>query len=72
MRFTGRRALSPTNEARTQRWVAASFFLLAPYIGIQAVRKLIGGGETPTTVVAVGLTLSAPARTPAPDAGCCT
>ena len=28
-RFTGRRTLSATSEARAQRWVAASFFLLA-------------------------------------------
>jgi len=58
-RFTGRRTLSPTSEARAQRWVAASFFVLAPYFVIEAVRKLINGGETRTTVLAIALTTSA-------------
>jgi hypothetical protein len=58
-RFTGRRTLSPTSEARAQRWVAASFFLLAPYFVIEAVRKLINGGDTDVTVLAVALTVSA-------------
>jgi len=58
-RFTGRRTLSPTSEARAQKWVAASFFLLAPYFVIEAVRKLISGGDTDATVLAVALTMSA-------------
>jgi hypothetical protein len=58
-RFTGRRTLSATSEARAQKWVAASFFLLAPYFVIEAVRKLIGGGDTHATVLAVALTISA-------------
>lgn len=59
-RFTGRRTLSPTSEARAQKWVAASFFLLAPYFVIEAVRKLITGGDTThATVLAVTLTSSA-------------
>lgn len=58
-RFTGRRTLSATSEARAQRWVAASFFLLAPYFVIEAVRKLVNGGDTSATVVAVALTISA-------------
>ena len=58
-RFTGRRTLSETSEARAQKWVAASFFLLAPYFVIEAIRKLINGGDTRITVLAVALTLSA-------------
>jgi hypothetical protein len=58
-RFTGHRTLSPTSEARAQKWVAASFFLLAPYFIVEAIRKLINGGDTHTTVLAVALTLSA-------------
>jgi divalent metal cation (Fe/Co/Zn/Cd) transporter len=58
-RFTGRRKLSPTSEARAQKWVAASFFLLAPYFVVEAIRKLINGGDTHTTVLAVALTVSA-------------
>jgi len=58
-RFTGRRTLSATSEARAQKWVAASFFLLAPYFVIEALRKLIAGGETHATLLAVALTVSA-------------
>jgi hypothetical protein len=58
-RFTGRRTLSADSEARAQKWVAASFFVLAPYFVIEAVRKLIDGGDTHATVLAVALTLSA-------------
>jgi divalent metal cation (Fe/Co/Zn/Cd) transporter len=58
-RFTGHRTLSATSEARAQRWVAASFFLLAPYFIIQAIHKLIDGGNTNATILAVALTTSA-------------
>jgi len=58
-RFTGHRTLSATSEARAQKWVAASFFLLAPYFVVEAVRKLIVGGDTHVTVLAVALTVSA-------------
>jgi divalent metal cation (Fe/Co/Zn/Cd) transporter len=58
-RFTGHRTLSATSEARAQRWVAASFFLVAPFFAIEAVRKLIDGGDTRTTVLAIALTVSA-------------
>jgi hypothetical protein len=58
-RFTGRRTLSPTSEARAQKWVAGSFFLLAPYFVVEAIRKLINGGDTHVTVLAVALTVSA-------------
>ena len=58
-RFTGGRTLSPSSEARAQRWVAASFFLLAPYFVIEAVRKLIGGEGAEATVLAIALTSSA-------------
>ncbi len=58
-RFTGRRTLSATSEARAQRWVDASFFVLAPFFVIEAIRKLINGSETKVTVLAVALTISA-------------
>lgn len=58
-RFTGGRTLSTTSEARAQRWVAASFFVLAPFFVVEAVRKLINGGETRITVLAVAVTISA-------------
>ena len=58
-RFTGRRTLSPSSEARAQRWVAASFFLLAPYFVVEAIRKLISGEGAEATVLAIALTSSA-------------
>lgn len=58
-RFSGHRTLSATSEARAQKWVAASFFVLAPYFVIEAVRKLLNGGDTHATVLAVALTISA-------------
>jgi divalent metal cation (Fe/Co/Zn/Cd) transporter len=58
-RFTGHRMLSASSEARAQRWVAASFFLLAPYFVIEAVRKLISGEGADATVLAIALTSSA-------------
>jgi len=47
------------SEVATPKWVAASFFLLAPYFVVEAVRKLINGGDTRATVLAVALTISA-------------
>jgi divalent metal cation (Fe/Co/Zn/Cd) transporter len=58
-RFTGRRTFSATSEARAQRWVAASFFLLAPFFVVEAIRKLIAGDGADATPLAIGLTLSA-------------
>jgi divalent metal cation (Fe/Co/Zn/Cd) transporter len=58
-RFTSHRTLSETSEARAQKWVAASFFLLAPFFVIEAVRKLINGSETHATALAIALTASA-------------
>jgi hypothetical protein len=41
-RFTGSRTLSPTSERRAQQLVAVSFWLLAPYIAVEAIRDLAG------------------------------
>ncbi|MDQ6731200.1 MAG: cation transporter [Actinomycetota bacterium] len=39
--------------------MAASFFVLAPFFVAEAIRKLIDGGDTHVTVLAVALTISA-------------
>ncbi|HWI72322.1 MAG TPA: cation transporter [Baekduia sp.] len=57
-RFTGSRTLSETSERRAQRWVGASFFLLAPYFLYESVHRLISGGDAETTTLAVALTAS--------------
>jgi divalent metal cation (Fe/Co/Zn/Cd) transporter len=41
--FTGTRTLSQSAEARAQKGVAVSFWLLAPYVTIEAVRNLLAG-----------------------------
>jgi len=57
-RFTGSRALSETSERRAQRAVAVSFWLLAPYIVIEAIRDLVGGHRAEATVLGIVLTAS--------------
>jgi len=54
-RFSGSRTLSTTSEERAQRLVAASFFLLAPYIAIEALRTLAVENHAETTWLGVGL-----------------
>ena len=56
-RFTGARTLSETSERRAQQLVAVSFFLLAPYVAIEAVRNLIAGDHPSTSYLGIGLTL---------------
>ncbi len=47
-RFTGHRTLSEHAERRAQQLVAIQFFLLAPYVGVEAVLALMSG-ERPAT-----------------------
>jgi len=55
-RFTGARTLSETAEARAQKAVAVSFFLLAPYIAVESVRDLLIGHQTTTSVLGIVVT----------------
>jgi divalent metal cation (Fe/Co/Zn/Cd) transporter len=57
-RFTGRRTLSEDSERRAQRWVAASFFLLAPYFLYEAADRLIHGTAANAAPLAIALTAS--------------
>ena len=57
-RFTGHRSLSEHSERRAQRWVAASFFLLAPYFLYEAIARLIHGTGANATPLAIALTAS--------------
>lgn len=57
-RFTGRRTLSEHSERRAQRWVAASFFLLAPYFLYEAADRLIHGTQANAAPLAIALTAS--------------
>jgi hypothetical protein len=55
-RFTGTRLASATSERRARQLVALSFFLLAPYIAVEAVRALAAGDRAETSIVGLALT----------------
>jgi divalent metal cation (Fe/Co/Zn/Cd) transporter len=56
-RFTGRRMFSAAAERRAQRLVAIQFFVLAPYVGVEAVRHLVGGEHADVSRVGIALAL---------------
>jgi len=55
-RFTGTRTTSAQAERRAQKWVAVSFYLLAPYVAAEAVETLIDGAAAETSWIGIGLT----------------
>jgi divalent metal cation (Fe/Co/Zn/Cd) transporter len=55
-RFTGTRLASATSERRAQQLVAVSFYLLAPYIAVEAVRALVAGDRAETSIIGLVLT----------------
>jgi divalent metal cation (Fe/Co/Zn/Cd) transporter len=57
-RFTGPRTHSEAAERRAERAVAVSFFLLAPYIAIEAVRALAGAWHPDPSALGIAVTAS--------------
>ena len=55
-RFTGSRTNSVDAEHRAQKWVAISFFLLAPYVAAEAIETLIERSAAETSWLGIGLT----------------
>lgn len=55
-RFTGNRTISADAERRAQKWVAISFFLLAPYVAAEAIEALIEDAAAETSCLGIGLT----------------
>jgi hypothetical protein len=55
-RFTGSRTISADAERRAQKWVAISFFLLAPYVAAEAIETLIEGAVAETSRIGIALT----------------
>ena len=53
--FTGSRLHSETAERRAQQIIAASFFVLAAYVGVVAIRTLAAGDHPGVSWVGVGL-----------------
>lgn len=64
-RFTGARTLSETAEAKAQKAVAVSFWLLAPYVAVASIRDLATHHEPGTSVVGIILTASSLVLMPA-------
>lgn len=56
-RFWGIRALSEKAERRAQKLVAVQFFILAPYVSVEAVRTLVTGHEADVSWLGIGLTV---------------
>jgi divalent metal cation (Fe/Co/Zn/Cd) transporter len=54
-RFTGSRMLSENAERKAQRLVAIQFFLLAPYVAIEATRSLIDGARPDESLIGIAL-----------------
>ena len=59
--FTGGRGSSEASERRAQRMIAASYFILVAYIGVEATRDLLGGHH-PQEVAHLALVEPASAR----------
>jgi divalent metal cation (Fe/Co/Zn/Cd) transporter len=57
-RFTGSRMLSETAERQAQKAVAVSFWLLAPYIAVEAIRDLAAHHPATATLLGIALTAS--------------
>lgn len=57
-RLTGARTLSDTSEHSAQKAVAVSFWLLAPYVAVQAAHDLLIGAHASTSRLGIALTVS--------------
>jgi divalent metal cation (Fe/Co/Zn/Cd) transporter len=57
-RFTGARTLSETAEGRALKAVAVSFWLLAPYIAVEAIRDLVSHHHPSATAIGMALAAS--------------
>lgn len=54
-RLTGARAASDQAERRAQKAIAVSFFVLAVYVAVAALRSLLGGQQPDVSWVGIGL-----------------
>lgn len=64
-RFTGARTISEHSERTAQRLVAGSFLLLVPFFVYEAVRRLVDGSDTTSSVLGIAVTASAIVLMPA-------
>jgi divalent metal cation (Fe/Co/Zn/Cd) transporter len=54
-RLGDRRAQSENAERKAQRLIGMSFWLIAAYVGVEAIRSLVGGDEPSVSYVGIGL-----------------
>ncbi len=64
-RFGPGRVASHAAELRAQRLVAVSFFLLAPFVAVESVLRLVGGEEPSTSAAGIVVTALAVVFMPA-------
>jgi divalent metal cation (Fe/Co/Zn/Cd) transporter len=57
-RFTGSRTLSETAEGRAQKAVAISFWVLAPYVALEALHSLLTQRHPQTSILGMAITAS--------------
>jgi divalent metal cation (Fe/Co/Zn/Cd) transporter len=57
-RFTGHRVFSEAAEHRAQKLVAIQFFILAPYVGFESLKALLGGEHPEVSWLGVALSAS--------------
>ena len=57
-RFTGHRIFSDAAETRAQKLVAIQFFVLAPYVGFESVKALVGGEHADVSWLGIALSAS--------------
>jgi divalent metal cation (Fe/Co/Zn/Cd) transporter len=63
-RFWGARALSERAERRAQKLVAVQFFILAPYVAVEALRTLLTASEPDVSWLGIGLTAASAVAMP--------
>lgn len=63
-RFAAARALSERAERRAQKLVAVQFFILAPYVAVEAARTLAGKHEPDVSLLGIALTAASAVAMP--------
>jgi divalent metal cation (Fe/Co/Zn/Cd) transporter len=63
-RFAARRSDSDSAERRAQQLIAASFVLIAAYVGVEAVSNLVAAARPGTSWVGIGLAVATLATMP--------
>lgn len=63
-RFAGSRASSETAELRAQNLIGISFFVIAAYVGFEAIRTLIAGDHPAVSYVGIVLSVATLATMP--------